>query len=176
MSYPMGEHRQFNIVEINPTKQSITVHVRAMSSSGVFAASYRDEFGGNPHIQLSLPDSSLRYNPPSSIGLLDKAMTAVTNEEYEQALQYLAQVGSSYAERRRIVEIGALDGLGRHEELIELLNPPHSAEEAIRAISRLLERDRFDEASARREAASELIDRSHFEELSMTIATRRMMS
>ena len=173
---PMGEHRQFNIVEINPTKQSITVHVRAMSSSGVFAASYRDEFGGNPHIQLSLPDSSLRYNPPSSIGILDKAMTAVTTEEYEQALQYLAQVGSSYAERRRIVEIGALDGLGRHEELIELLNPPHSAEEAIRAISLLLERDRFDEASARLEAASELIDRSHFEELSRTIATRRMMS
>lgn len=173
---PMGEHRQFNIVEIDPTKQSITVHVRAMSSSGVFAASHRNDFGGNPYIQLPLRRSPVLSNPPSSVGLLDKAMTAVTIGEHEEALDFLAQIGASYSQERRKVEIRALDGLGRHEELIELLNPPQSAKEAIRAISLLLEHGRFDEALERLDAGSELIDHSHCEELSKTIAARRMIS
>ena len=37
---PAGERRQFNIVHVDTTKGSITVHVRAMSSDGVFTGSH----------------------------------------------------------------------------------------------------------------------------------------
>ena len=173
---PVGERRQFNIVEIDPNKESITVHVRAMSSGGVFAASHRADFGGNPHIQLSLPHSSLRPKSPTSIQLLDKAMTAVTFRQNEKALEYLPKIGPAHAHEKRRIRISALDGMGRYDELIEILNPPQTTEEAIRAISLLLESGRFDEAEARLNAASKLIDRSHIEELNKTIAVKRTIS
>ncbi len=43
---PMGEKRQFNIADIKPDSESIRVYFRTMSSSGIFSASHRDDFGG----------------------------------------------------------------------------------------------------------------------------------
>ena len=173
---PMGEQRQFNIVEIDPKRESITVHVRAMSSSGVFTASYRDDFGGKPYTCLSLPDSPLRPKPPTSIQLLDRAITAVTNREYQRALECVAEIESEHPHEGRKVMISALEGMGCHNELIAVLNPPQSADEAILAFSMLLDAGRLDEAAARLSAAAEFVDSAHLEELEKTIAVKRMIS
>ena len=173
---PTGERPQFNIVVVDPKTKSITVHVRAMSSGGVFTGSHRDDFGGRTFIQLDLPLSPSRPKPSTPTQRLDEAMTAVTTEQFEQALELLSEIGTSHPERQRQIRIMALDGLGRQEELIELLDPPKSVPEVVRVISLLLEDGRFAEAEVRLEAASAFVDRALFEELTATITARRMTS
>ena len=175
---PMGERRQFNIVVIDPSNESITVtvHVRAMSSGGVFTGSHRDDFGGNTFIKLNLPLSPSRPKILTSTRRLDEAMKAVIIGQYEKALELLPEIDSSHSHEKRQIEIEALDGMGRHEELVRLLDPPQSADEVVRTISLLLDAWRFDEATARLDAASALIPPSLFEDLTATIIARRMTS
>ena len=173
---PTGERRQFNIVVIDPASNSITVHVRAMSSGGVFTGSHRDDFGGETFIKLNLPSSPSRPKPPTPTQRLDDAMTAVGTEQYERALELLAEINTSHSHEKRQINIRALEGLGRQEELIELLDPPQSVDEVFRVISLLLDAGQFDEAEIRLNAASAFVDRAIFEELTATINARRMNS
>lgn len=171
---PMGERRQFNIVVIDPSSKSITVHVRAMSPAGVFMGSHRDDFSGNTFIKLPLPFSPKRPNEPTITQQLDDAVTAVTVGQYEKALDLLIGIDSSHADEKRQIQIEALNGLGRHEELIELLNQPQSVDEAARLVSLLIDFHRFDEASERLTAMRELVGPALFNELAAIIAARRM--
>ena len=171
---PMGEQRQFNIVVIDPSNESITVHVRAMSSSGVFSGSHRDDFGGNTSIKLSLPSSPSRPKVATPTRRLDAAMNAVAIGQHEKALEFLSNIDSSHSHAKRQIRLKALDGLGRRDELIELLDPPRSIDEAIQVIALLLDVQRFDEAAARLEVASAFISPGLYEDLSATIAARRM--
>ena len=173
---PTGERRQFNIVVIDPNSNSLTVHVRAMSSGGVFTGSHRDDFGGKTFIKLNLPPSPSRPKPPTPTQRLDDAMTAVATGQYERALELLPETTTSHSHEIRQIRVKALDALGRHEELISFLDPPQSADEVARVISLLLERGRFDEAAQRLTAGSTFVDRVHFEELTATINARRMSS
>ncbi len=171
---PTGERRQFNIVVIDQNSNSITVHVRAMSSGGVFIGSHRDDFGGNTFIKLELPTSPSRSIPPTPTQRLDEAMTAITTKQYSKALELLPEIKSSHSHEKRQIEIKALKGLGRQEELIELLDPPLSADEVVMVISMLLDKSRFDEAVARLNTASELVDPVLFKDLTDIITARRM--
>ena len=130
----MGEHRQFNVVDIDPESSSVTVHVREMSPAGVFTGSHRSDFGGNSFIKLDLPLSATRPKKATAIQYLDKAMTAVVTGQYEQALELLSKIGSSHSDERRQVEIQALEGLEQSEELIRLLDPPRTANEVTKII------------------------------------------
>ena len=171
---PTGERRQFNLVVIEPNDNSISVHVRAMSPGGVFFGSHRDDFGGKTSIKLCLPSSRSRPGPPSAIKRLDDAMTAVATKQYEKALELVTAVNSFRSHEVRKIRITALEGLGRQEELIDLLDPPQSAEEVVRVISLLLERNRLDDAEQRLNRAKLLVDSGLFEELSSAILARRI--
>lgn len=173
---PMGERRQFNIVVIDPDNNSITVHVRAMSSGGVFTGSHRDDFGGKTFIKLNLPPPTSHLKPPTPTQLLDDAMTMVATKQYEKALELLSEIDTSQAHEIRQIKIKALEGLGRMEELIEVLDSPQNAEESVRVISLLLDHGRFDEAVSCLNASSAFLDRSLFDELTATIAARRIIS
>ena len=173
---PMGERRQFNIVVIEPMQESITIHVRAMSSAGVFTGSHRDDFGGNTFMKLSLVSSPTRPKQATATQRIDDAMTAVSVGQYEKALQLIAGVESSYANQRRQIKIKALEGLGRKDELIELLDPPQTQDEAVKIISLLLDCGRFDDAEAQLSTMSSLLDRATFRDLASYIATRRAIS
>ena len=173
---PMGEHRQFNVVDIDPESSSVTVHVREMSPAGVFTGSHRSDFGGNSFVKLDLPLSAARPKKTTAIQHLDKAMTAVATGQYEWALELLSKIGPSYSDEKRQVEIQALEGLGQSEELIRLLDLPRTVDEVTKIISLLLDNNRFDEAAAHLETASGLVDRATCEQLSATIAVRRMTS
>ena len=173
---PMGEQRQFNIVAIDPAKQSITVHVRAMSNAGVFSGSHRSDFGGNTFLTLSLPRSPSRPRPATITQRLDDAMTAVKKGGYEEALELISGPEFSGYPEARLVKIEALDALGHLDELIEILDQPRNMDEGIRLISLLLQDGRTDEASGKLGALSDLFDRATFSSLTEKIAVQRIMS
>ena len=174
---PPGERRQFNIIDVDTTKGLITVHVRAMSSEGVFTGSHRDDFGGTTSITLDLPSSSASRPEPTSTHLLDEAIAAIGRQDYEKALELVpAIVGSSHAYAKRQITIEALDGLGQVDDLLQLLRPPQSADEAVRALSLLLRTDRYLESLAMLEASSGLLDPGTYKALADRIAVRKALS
>ncbi len=170
---PMGERRQFNIIVINPDDETVTIHVRAMSPAGVFTKSYRDDFGGNASITLPLPHSPARPRRPSKTRRLDEAMTAARQGQHERALELLPATSTAYAHVRRHIEIKALEGLDRIEELLNLLDPPQNQDEAVKIISLLIDDNRFDEASKRLHTMSTLIDQPLYRELCGVIEARK---
>ena len=172
---PMGERRQFNIVEIDITRSVVRVHVRAMSSGGIFTGSHRDDFGGNTFVELPLPVSPSRAGPASSARQLDAALDAVGNQRYAEALELSATLGTSHAREQRRIRIEALTNLERDDELRALLDPPENADEVARLVSLLLKVRRCDDAIACVGAASALLERSMYEDLTATIAARRMV-
>ena len=173
---PMGEPRQFNIVVIDPNNESITVHVRGMSPAGIFSGSHRDDFGGNTFTKLRLPISPSRPRMPSDTQLLDEAMTEVRIRNYEKALEISAHISDGRSREKRKIKIKALEGLGRDEQLIELLDPPENVDEAVKVVSILLNAGRFDEATVWLENFSNLFDPSLFKQLSTMIAAKRTIS
>ena len=172
---PMGERRQFSIVVIDPDSEKVTIHVRAMSSTGVFTGSHRDDFGGNTSISLPLRHSPARPRGPTVAQRLDDAMTAVALGHHEEALTFLP-LSSSVHPHQRQVQMKALEGLGRQEDLLRLLDPPQNQDEAVKVISLLLECGRYTEASTRLQTMSALIDPATFRELAAAIAARRVSS
>ena len=172
---PTGEGRQFNIVEIDHDSRSVTVHVRAMSASGVFVGDHRNDFGGNTYIKLSFR-SAQRRRHPTSIKLLDAAMTALFRGEYDNALKLAADIDDQrHSFEIRQIKIGALDGLGRCDDLLDVLDPPQNADELAMAIRLLLDDRRFDDAFRWLEANHELLDQEILDTLRKKIEIRRML-
>ena len=171
---PMGERRQFNIVVIDPESELVTVHVRAMSPAGVFTGSHRDDFGGNTFVKLDLPVAPGHARTPTDLQRLDEAMTAVAVGRYGESLELIADIPSCSADVKRQIEIKALDGLGRKERLIEILDPPQNADEVVKLIAMLLDADRFDEAEAQLQSSADLIDGGLQGQIRAIIAARRM--
>ena len=171
---PMGERRQFNIVVIDPDRNSITIHVRGMSPAGVFTGSHRDDFGGNTYTELHLPTLDTRARGSTIIQRLDDAMTAVGDKRYEQALALVADIPSCHLTEARWIEAEALRGLGRHQRLLELLDPPSNVDEAVEVVSLLLDDGQFDHAAAKLRAFQSLMTPSLFNDLKATIDARRM--
>ncbi len=171
---PMGERRQFNVIVINPTNESITVHVRGMSGAGVFTGAHRDDFGGKTFVELGLPAARTNQRRSTVSLRLDEAVTAVAEERYEQALAFVADIPSSRAGAKRRIEIEALRGLRRAGELIDFLNPPQTIDEAVELIALLLDAGRFDDARDRLEASQPLLTSSLYGDLKATIAVSEM--
>ena len=173
---PMGERRQFNVVVIEPDGESVTVHVRGMSPAGVFTGSHRDDFGGNTFTKLNLPSTHGRSPKLTVTRRLDDAMKAVGTGHFEEALRILSEVSPSKPEEARRIEIKALNGLGRREQLIDLLTPPQNVDEAMKLMSMLLDAGQFDEATRQLEISRALIGPALSEELAKRIAVGRMAS
>ena len=173
---PMGERRQFNIVVIDPDSKTVTTQVRAMSSAGVFTGSHRDDFGGNTFVTLPLHHSPARPKGPTVTQRLDDAMTALTLGRHEEALDLLPLSSSDQPHLKRQIQIKALEGLGRQEDLLKLLDPPQGQDEAVRIISLLLGLGRYTEASKRLAAMSAMIDPATLKELELVIAAREVIS
>ena len=173
---PMGESRQFNIVHIDTCKKKVTVHVREMSSAGVFSGSHRADFGGNNFVELDLPVAPARPNAPSSIQIVDDAISAVRLEEYGQALELVEDLPTSFGAEIRQIKIKSLKGLERWNDLIALIDPPSTANEAVITISYLINQQRFDEARRKLESASGLLDPPIFSELSEKIEAGRLLN
>ena len=173
---PMGEGRQFNIVEIDHDSRSVTVHVRAMSSSGVFVGDHRNDFGGNTYIKLSFRSDHMRSHPTSTKKLLDTAMMAVSRGEFDNALKLATDIDDQrHSFEIRQIKKEALSGLGRSGDLLDLLDPPQSADELAMAIRLLLDDRRFDDASRRLEANHELLSQEILDTLRKDIGIRRML-
>ena len=170
----MGERRQFNVVVIDPDKESITVHVRGMSAAGVFTGSHRDDFGGNTFIELDLPANRSGGRSSGDWQPLDEAMTAVAERRFEDALELVGRIPSSRQTEKRRIEMESLRGLGRQQQLIEVLDPPLTANELVELIALLLDAGRADDANERLQTSRSLLTPSLFCDMSATIKARRI--
>jgi len=109
--------------------------------------------------------------------LLDEAMTATRLGEFEKALELVPKIVSpAHSSQKRKIEVEALEGLGRHEALLDLIRPPQSPDEAIRAISLLVDSNRFDEAELELKRSSGLLNPAIANDLAAHIAGSRMLS
>lgn len=172
---PMGERRQFNIVEIDDEDETVTVHVRAMSSSGVFSRSHRDDFSGNPFIRLPLPH---RHHSlyPSHQTIADQALTALADGRYENALELSSRLGSGHADIRRKVEIAAYEKMEDAEGLARILDPPQNAAEATRLIAQLIKLGQCDEADRCLDSMSDVLPAPLVPQLRNEIEVARLLS
>ena len=172
---PMGEPRQFNVVDLDPAKKSVTVHVRSMSPGGVFSGFHRTDFGGATFLELPLPPARSNRVTPSGLQALDDAMTALADGRPLDALERLDQIPPSHDETTREIAKKALRVLERFEELVELLIPPRSQAEAIEAVSVLLFLNRIDDAKNLREESLSLLSPGASSDLRETIAAKEML-
>ena len=139
--------------------------------------SHRDDFGGKTSITLDLPSSRIGRLGPTATQLLDEAMTAVRCGRFERALELLPTISdSSHSYAKRQVTMKALQGLGRHDELIQLLNPPQNADEAVRVVALLVGQKRFEECMVLLESASDLLDPATHKALADQISVERTLS
>ena len=100
-------------------------------------------------------------------------MKTIATARYEQALAFIANIPSCRSTEKRRLKIEALKGLGRKQQLIELLDPPQSADEATQVISLLLEIGQLDEATARLQASESLLTPGIINDLKATIAASK---
>ena len=173
---PEGEKRQFNVVDIHPDCQSIVVHVRAMSSDGIFARSYRDDFGGKSSKELRLPSPTGRRKRPDSSIQVDDAMTALKEARYEEALVIAERFGSSFPSQSRLIRAKAFECLGRREDLIKLLDPPQTADETVQVAKLLIDDQRLDDVARLLEDVSGWLDQIVVRELEIALAVARSFS
>ena len=117
---------------------------------------------GNTFIKLNLVPSSARPSEATTTHRLDEAISAVAIGCYDKALVLIAEVGHSHSHEKRQIQIEALEGLGRHEELIDLLKPPQNADEVVKLISLLLDAGSVDQATTQLEEATSLVGPQHF--------------
>ena len=190
---PMGERRQFNIVEINPDKKSIsvTVHVRGMSQAKVFSSFHRDDFGGKASIKLKIPfipdrppklipdrpqDMKDQFQRRNIKRRYDDVMMALGEKQFDKVLKILPEISAHLPRTARQIEIYALEGMGDHERLIGVLSSPQSVDEAIQLISILLNLNRIDEADNQLSISQTMFDPTLFNELSKRIEIEKMIS
>ena len=171
---PMGERRQFNIVEIDDENETVTVHVRAMSSSGVFSRSHRDDFSGKPFIRLPLPRRDRRPDPSQAIA--DQALIALGDGRYEDALGLSSRLGSAHADLRRKLEIAAYEKMEDAEGLARILDPPKSVGEATRLIAQFIKLGQLDEAERCLNSVSETFPVPLVGDLRNEIEVARLLS
>ena len=145
---PMGEHRQFNIVEIDERENTVKVNVRAMSSSGVFAGSHRNDFGGKSHLVLPLPASTNQPGVPKSRSetIAIEVFEAIAEKRFDDVLVLAEELDDDHVVLRRKVTIQALDALGRLDSIVKFLDPPMNLDEALKRIASLIELRRWDDA------------------------------
>ncbi|MCY4531197.1 MAG: metallophosphoesterase [Gammaproteobacteria bacterium] len=172
---PMGEQRQFNVITIDPDKETVKVHVRAMSHAGVFAGSHRNDFGGNTYMQIQLPRPPRRHQSTSRVQMIDNAITAVRAERFDDALKAIEEIDPSCSAEVRAITIAAFEGLGKLTELMEFLDPPKSTDEATKLISLLLDVHRFGDASDVIQVSEDLLGEHVAKELDAAINARRRL-
>ena len=175
---PMGERRQFNIVEINERANKVKVNVRAMSASGIFTRSHRDDFGGASFLTLPLPESTgrrrVRSSPSGTIA--NKMIEALGEKRYEDVLTLAPQLDESQASLNRTAKIVALNALGQFDVLVKLLDSPRNLDEALRRIAILIELRRWDDAEDQLDLIRGEISAGFHRELSEKITARRLLS
>ena len=173
---PMGERRQYNVIVIDPNNESITTHVRGMTSAGIFTAAHRDEFGGKSSIELELTLDRNRVGRLGHHVLIDEAITAIGKGKFEDALAIVSRLPIESSVKRREIEIEALRGLGKVDELIRTLNPPKTVTEVAELIHLLLDQRKYDEAQNLLINAESFVPNAIQRDLQEQILVRRMIA
>ena len=175
---PMGERRQFNIVQINQQDETVTVHVRAMSSSGVFARSHRDDFGGNAFITLPLPPTKGRREVEmlQATALADDVIAALGERRYDDAIALASRLDDSHADLQRRAKITAYEALEEYDNLIAILDPPQRPDEALKLTTLFIKLGRWDAAEDQIKSRISMIPKALRTDFREKIAIGKLLS
>jgi hypothetical protein len=143
---PTGVHRQYNIVEIAPTFQSVRVHVRHMAVANLFSRGHLMEFGGRSFAELD-------WNPPRNPagGLVDaeaarfrntveQAEAAAHSGDPKQAIELLRPLPLPAGSHQRQLILKAAVDVKDWPTIVKVTEPPTTIDELIQhveALSRL---------------------------------------
>jgi hypothetical protein len=128
---PPGVHRQYSVLDLQPSRNVVRVHIREAIGPLIYAESKRIELGNKDSVELSWTTTSTsRPRMTEETEMLDEAFRAYAEKDLEKAAQILAglSVGSGPG---RALKIQVLTDLERRSELIDLLQEPRSADELM---------------------------------------------
>lgn len=127
---PAGVHRQYNVMSLDVPKRSVRVFVRESVSDLIFTSSPRAEFGGNDYLDLTWSASSGAETAAPYVAAVDDAYKAFAEKDYERVLQLLEPIVDEDAVVRKL-RIDALLEVGRHSDIVALVEEPRSADELM---------------------------------------------
>jgi hypothetical protein len=151
---PAGVHRQYTILDIDPQKRRVTVHVREAIGDLIFAEVRRTELGGESSVKMAWSPTPMRFPPNARNTLaLDNAMSAFRAGDRRRSAEILRQIPSLTGPARRLmIDVLAPDP----EQLVTFIGKPETTEELVALVDALLSTGRVVQA---RSAMNEHKDR-----------------
>lgn len=151
-----GVHRQYNILDVQPARSSVRVHIRQAIGPLIFAESRRIELGNEEYVDLSWTHASAsKPRVSEETRKLDEAFRAYAEKHLERAAEILSDVSAGSGPARTL-KIQVLMDLRRDAELLDLLQEPRTADELMILTDALCHVRQYQRA---REAALEGADR-----------------
>ena len=141
---PVGERRQYNVIEISDDYSSVRIHAREMIASRTFRPRYLHDFGGNSYADFKLSDEATlrKYSKEKTL----QAEKLIAEKSYNDAANFLLSERASETEhgRRLLYEACFMGKL--FDVAIENLNPPSSISELFFLVDALCDKNRHDSA------------------------------
>ena len=141
---PVGERRQYNVIEISDDYASVRIHVREMVAPRTFAPRYLHYFGGNSYTDFKLLDEAtlLKYSIEKTL----QAENLIAEKSFTDAAKLLLSDRASETEhgRRLLYEACIMGKL--FDVAIENFNPPSSISELFLLVDALCDKNRHDNA------------------------------
>lgn len=140
---PTGIHRQYNVVEIAPTFQSVRIHVRAMTVANLFSRGHLMDFGGKSYAELD-------WNPPrnavgTSIDIaaarrrmtIEHAEAAANTGDPAKAIRLLTHIVLPMGSYERQLMLTAARTANDWRTIVDVTNPPTTIDELIQRVEAL---------------------------------------
>lgn len=128
---PVGVHRQYSLLQIDPAKRQLRVHVREAISDLIFAASARTELGGNSYVDLRWsPTPRSPAGTAAVIAAVDDAYRAFAGRDPRRAWELLQGLPPQGGPARRLL-LDVLTDLEEWDALIEAIGAPTTQEELM---------------------------------------------
>ena len=131
---PHGVNRRYNVIQINQTEGTGTVHVREMNQPNIWGPGQLFESGGQSYVSMNWTPSSLdmvdqRRSGGSPIVRADEAERLVSSGRWDEARELLLADTMISPKYRRQLLTKVLNRLGSWAELKRLLAHPNNDEE-----------------------------------------------
>ena len=134
---PVGVHRQYSLLQIEPSECRLRVHVREAISDLIFAANSRTELGGQSYVDLTWsPTPPSRARTTAFVAAVDDAYQALAERNPGRAWEILRGLPELKGSARRLV-IAVLRELENWDEIVSTIGTPATQEELMDLVGAL---------------------------------------
>ncbi len=143
---PVGINRQYNLLDIDLSIDSIRVHLREAIGELIFAEGRRVENGYEDPVEIGWTPAPARGTGVAlQVAQLDRAFDAYGRKDLRTAAEILEVLPSADSTARRL-RIQVLTELGDYAKLVDELANPRDPDEAIALVDVLLRLGEYDKA------------------------------